>query len=302
MAVGDIHFGQPFNEIVEVEQLDGTRQRAIYTTNNDLYSFNNIQDKDFLLAVNMGQVPGHSFMDKYGANKDIDTGTVPEDVWGGGGLYPYDADGTAPIVSLVSDSASDTMDINVQGLDIDGEFVSQTITLTGSTRVALTTPLWRVYRMSNENSVDAVGTIYCYTWILNVPPSANIRALIKVGNGQTLMALFTIPKGKVGYLIRGEFGAIRNRNSGEIEAGYFSRRLGKVFKIKKAIGLVVSGSSIYQDKRSAPDVIPSFTDVRLTVLDVSANDIAVWGTLDVLLVDETLFPVSYLEAIGQPGY
>jgi len=257
----------------------------------------------FDLKINQGLIAGHRIVDKFGENPDIDTLSAPEDIWDFGGLYTYDANGTAPIVSLISDNALDTMNISVTGLDINGNEVNQTITLTGTTRVALTTPLWRVYRLANEGVTgeDLIGTVYCYTGVGGVPTAGNVRAVIDNGNNQSLMALFTIPKGEVGFLYRGELGTSRNKD-GDARCSYYSRRFEKVFRIKKRIALVTNGSSTYQDHREFPDVIPSLTDIKLTAETASKNDMGVFGTFDILLIDETLFPDSYLQSIGQPGY
>jgi len=268
--------------------------------NNFLQSFSS--NPNLTLAVNMGQVPGYSFVDKFGENPDIDTGTTPEDIWEFGGEYIYDADGTAPIISLVSDSAADTMDIDVQGLDIDGNLVSQIITLNGTTRVALTTPLWRVFRMGNVGRTDIDGTVYCYVGTGGTPGASDVRAIIDNGNNQTLMALYTIPKNTVGYLFRGELGGSRAAFAGAIQCAYYSRRFGKVFRVKKRVDVTNQGASVYIDKRTAPDIVPALTDIKLTVEAVSANNTGVFGTFDILLIDENLFPDSYLTAIGQPGY
>jgi len=260
--------------------------------------------RSFELAVSMGQIPGYSSLDKFGENPDIDTGSAPEDIWEGSTAYLYDADGTAPIVSLISDDAANTMDILVYGLDINGVEVEQTITLDGETRVALDTPLWRVYRMENVGTVDIAvdSLVYCYVGTGGIPAIGGTRALINNGNNQSLMALYTIPKGKVGFLYKGELGMSRAQTSGEARCAYYSRRLGKVFKVKKRVNITNQGSSIFQDYRSFPDPIPSLTDIRLSVESVSANSMGVFGTFDILLVDETLIPDSYLIAIGQPGY
>jgi len=42
--------------------------------------------------------------------------------------------------------------------------------------------------------------------------------------------------------------------------------------------------------------------LRQLLETASKNDMGVFGTFDILLIDETLFPDSYLTAIGQPGY
>ncbi len=72
-----------------------------------------------------------------------------------------------------------------------------------------------------------------------------------------------------------------------------------MFKVKKAITCVVGGAAVYQDKRSFPDIIPALTDIRLRAVEVSAT-MGLWGTFDMILVDEEYFSDSYLEAIGQP--
>jgi hypothetical protein len=258
--------------------------------------------QEFVLNVSMGLFPGYSVVDKFGENPEIDTTTTPEDIWEGGGLYSYDADDTAPIVSLISSDAGDTEPIQVIGLDIDGNEVEQTITLTGTTRVALTTALWRVYRMINVGTSDLAGTVYCYTGTGGGVPALSVtRAIINNGNNQTLMAVYTIPRGKVGFLFRGELGVSRSITAGEARCAYYSRRYGKVFTIKKRVNLSNSGTSIYPDSRKFPDPIPALTDIRLTAEVVSANGMGLFGTLDILLVDEDLFTDRFLTSIGQPS-
>lgn len=260
--------------------------------------------KDFILAVQMGQVPGHKFLDKFGENPDIDTATVPEDIWYQGGLYPFDAWGTAPIISVVSDSPLDNQVIEIPGLDITGAEVTQRVQLNGTTRVALTTPLWRFNRAYNVSprSNPINGNVYFYTGTGNVPLAAEIRGSIVDGNNQTLIAIYTIPKGKVGFLYRGEVGCSRDVVSGSVRAAYYSARRDGVFRIQKRVDIMSTGSSVYQDKRPGYDIIPALTDIALRVEHVSNNDTGVFGSLDILLVDETLFPESYLQAIRQPDH
>lgn len=262
---------------------------------------------EYKLEVSKGNVSGTSVIDKFGENPDVDTNSAPEDIWEFGGTYVFSADNTADIISLSSDDAGDTMDISVLGLDINGEQVTQIITLQGQTRVALTTSLWRVFRIENEGdaSEDIAGTIYCYAGTTNTSgtPSGGsiVKAIIDDGNNQTQMAIYTIPLGKVGFLWRGELGASRSNASGSAVCDYRSRRYGKVFKIKKRIALSNSGSSIYQDSRSFPDPIPALTDIKLVIESVSANDMGFFGTLDILLIDEDQLSDAFLAAIGQPS-
>lgn len=255
------------------------------------------------MAVQAGIRDGYSTVDKFGENPDIQAADPPQDIWEAGGAYPYDDFGTAPIVSLVSDNIADTQPIVITGLDIEGNEVVQVITLTGTTRVALDTPLWRVYRMINNADAgnDIIGNVSCYTGLGNAPLAGETRAIISNGNNQTLMALYTIPLGKVGFLFRGELGMSRSQVGGSAQCSYYSRRVGKVFNIKKRIDLNSGGNSIYIDQRSFPDVIPALTDIRLSVESVSNNSTGIYGAFDILLVDEDKLDMDYLKAIGQPG-
>ena len=117
--------------------------------------------------------------------------------------------------------------------------------------------------------------------------------------------MYTIPKGKVGFLFVGELGI---DYTGTVGAGtnfarchYHSRRFGKVFKVKKSLSLITAGSSNYRDERQFPDIIPDLTDIRLTAAEVSET-MGIWATFQILLVDEDLLDDNFLKAIGQTNY
>lgn len=272
----------------------------------NMKSFRGMTIQQLEFAASLRILPGVDIVDKFGENPAITTSTDPEDVWEGGGLYNYDAFETAPIVSIASSSGSDTQVISVQGLDIDGNLSEEEVTLQGTTRVALPTPLWRVFRLENQadEGGDIVGNVFAYTGTGAVPSlgDAEVRAVILNGNNQTQMALYTIPKGKIGFLFRGEIGL---KYTGGVGAGtnfasvqYRSRRQGKVFKTKKTINVISAATSNYTDRRTFPDIIPDLTDVKVTVKEVS-EDLGVWATLDIMLIDDSMFDPVFKAAIGQ---
>jgi hypothetical protein len=257
---------------------------------------------DYRLDLSRGYYTDMSVVDKYGFNdtlrNPIPTGEF-DTVWEFGPtkpVYTYPTWTNAPIDRLSSSDAADTMDIEVQGLDINGDFVEQTITLTGQTPVALTTALWRVFRMQNVDNnpttgqgVDISGTVYCFangTVTAGVPDnSADVYAVIIDGNNQTQMAVYTIPKGKTGYLMAGEIGILRTGTTANVEVAYRSRRFGEPFKVKKTIGLDNAASSNYQDDRAVWDPIPELTDIEISAAQTSSNGIGAWATLCILLID-----------------
>lgn len=254
-------------------------------------------------------------LDKFGFNPSITTASDPEDVWEQGGLYTYTADaGAAHYIS--SSDAGDTQDVSVQGLTVDSNgnwnLEETIVTLSGQTKTQIITdsgdPYVRVFRMENDadSGNDFSGVVYVYeddTVTDGVPDTATkIRASIDNGNNQTLMALYTVPTGYVGYLFRGEVGI---EFTGTVGTGtiygtfcYKSRRAGKVFKVKKKISTVATGQSNYIDYRSFPDVIPAKTDIRI-ICDEVSDTVGAFATFDILLVKEEQIPQWHLDQIGQ---
>jgi hypothetical protein len=267
--------------------------------------------KDLGLAVTLGLMPGYGWMDKYGINRVIDPATDPEDIWEFGGIYNYDPKDTAPIRYVSCTSAADVGKLMVvTGLDINCKEVNQFVTTNGQNNVLLETPLWRVYRarilltegdsMTDDTYIhtDAAPT-------LGVPADVNVRAIIGPITLSTLMAMYTIPAGKVAFLYRGEAGLGLEGNAGSLAEfavlSYRSRRLGGEFITGKEFSIVVGGGATYVDTRSFPDPIPAGADIKMTVEEVSQT-MGVWGTFDLLLIDEDYFSPEQLAEFGQPGY
>lgn len=261
---------------------------------------------DLFLSIAKGEIVGHRAIVKFGENSDIDTGSAPEDIWEFGGIYQFSDPGVADIVSLSSDNAADTETILVNGLDINGIEVNQLITLQGQTRVALTTPLWRVQTMQNDgmDGGDLVGTVYCYAGTEEtdgVPDGASVvKSIITPGMGRTLQAIYTIPLGKVGFAYLGEVGLSRSQSAGSAEILTFARGYNRVFKVFKHVNISASGSSIYQEATLIPSPAPALTDIKFTVDSVSANGTGVFGAFTILLVDDNQLSKEYLAAINQP--
>lgn len=275
--------------------------------------------EDFWIKVAQGEIQGYSLIDKFGENPTVTTGTDPADIWEGGiiaGAEIYTFSTTADIDTLSSSSTEDVGNlIKITGLLSGGIEQIGWAELNGWNKVLIydnqdltgdPISYWRIIRIENESDVggDLVGFVYCYVdgdITEGVPDVVTtIRALINNGNNQTLMSVYTVPKGKVGFLMRGEVGISKSGGvSAEARLSYRSRRFGKVFKIKKKISLSTNGTSAFQDKRSRPDPIPALTDIVIRCDEVSAT-LGLWATLDIALVDEAYLSTEYLTAIGQP--
>lgn len=256
-----------------------------------------ISDNSSGLAIAKGDVTGATFIHKFGNTPDFDTGDGVVTVWDGADdaaidqmAYVYSS--TAAIDSLSSDDDTDTQDIEIQGLDSSFDLVTQTITITGQTRKALDTDLIRIFRMKNVDSTDNAGHIYCYenTALTTGTPddSTKVRAVMQPGNNQTLMALYTIPNGKTGYM-RDWYGA----SAGAVKTSNYvmdlrARPFGQVFQLKHRSSIADDGNSYIHHMFVEPEVFAAKTDIEMrteaTAAGVTAASVS--AGFDIVLVDD----------------
>ena len=234
------------------------------------------------LDIATGAYPNYSQINKFGRNSDVDT--TQEDIWDGGGDYTWST--TADITHIVSSSASDTMDIEVQGLDTNYDLVTQTKTLTGTTGVALDTALVRVFRMRNLTTTAAVGTIQCGVGsVTSAFTAGNLRAQITIGYEQTLMALYTIPANKTGYLTNFWGNMNRAITTGACDVSIWSRTApSSVWRIQSPTGLVAAGSSHFQHFYNPFSPYAEKTDIKMTATG-STNNFDISAGFDIILKD-----------------
>lgn len=162
----------------------------------------------FELQVGRGQIYGHSVVHVFGHNPDVDTTEVT--IWPATGLLGHPA---SPTVMTVSSSSSDdaaggtgARTVHILGINGNGGYVSETVTLNGQTAV------------STENSYDAVervtvmtvgsggsnaGTIYVGTGAVTAGVPAVPYSAVGIGDNLSLVGHWTCPTGYTGYLTYG---------------------------------------------------------------------------------------------------
>lgn len=265
----------------------------------------------YYLAIGGGLVEKMDAIDKFWEAPGLQTTDVDVEVWEEGIKYTFSADGISDINTLSSDNTWDTnILVKVYGLDSEGNESIGYANLNGQNKVLIYSKtdlsgsaisFWRVYRLENVSgevtgttAKNIQGNVYCYvdTPIVSGIPTdkTKIRAKIVNWNNQTQMAIYTIPKGKVWYLIQGDVSMSRPQsNTTTSIVQYKSRRFGGVFKIKKTIGLVSTGTSYFKDIRSIPDIIPPLTDIVISAKSVSSNDTGISASFQIILVEDKRF-------------
>jgi len=141
-----------------------------------------------------------------GINEDIDAGT--EDVCDVGGTYtgqPVLPTQAAEALNIVSSSANDAAagtgqrTLRIEGLNADGVYTEETVTLTGTTPVVTTSTWVRVLRSFGLTAGSGAVNAGAITIKHNVT-TANVFAVIKAGRAQALLAAVTVPASKTGRI------------------------------------------------------------------------------------------------------
>ena len=264
---------------------------------------NDKSNMPFELRVSLGMEEGMSIVDKFGANNDVDTATVPEYIWPLGNGYSWGNDTGEPLY-MSSSNVGDTQSTDVTvlvtpdgGITWNEETIRENLAGQTQTLVPASFPVARASRAESDADMgnDYLGDIYFYyntPIVAGVPTDlSKVIAFIPSGaeRNQSKQLMYTIPSGYWGFLYRGEAGITRGGAANECEFSYLSRRFGKVFKEKKDFGVTNQGNPYYVDLRPFPDILPEKTDLAIRAIGVGANDTPVWGTFHILLITDERF-------------
>jgi hypothetical protein len=240
---------------------------------------------DFYFDVATGDVRGHSSINKFGRNDDVDNAAA-EDIWDGGGVWNEPTVGQ--VYTMTSTSSADTSDgtgartVQVSGLlSTTGLLVNETITLNGTSWVTLTNNLQMVHRImvltAGSGGVNA-GTIYA---VGNT--DGTVTAQINVGNNQTLMAILKIPAESDGCLLG--YYASANKATGQtatVNTILKAKANGEVWQIKEIVGLIKDGSSNITRRYLVPSCFEPLTIIKMT-MDTNVDDVDGSAGFDIVL-------------------
>ena len=144
-----------------------------------------------------GQAGGARRVTALGNNPDVDRASTPEDVWTGGGIYSYPS--AEVMLEVVSASANDTAagtgarTVSVSGLDKQYSEIAQTVTLNGTTPVALPVPMLRINAMVVMSTGSACVNAGDLT--LRDAGAGTMRSHIAAGYSISRNAIYTVPAG-----------------------------------------------------------------------------------------------------------
>lgn len=229
--------------------------------------------EDDYISIARGHVKDASHIHKFGAVPAMSqnqTGTV----WDvSDTVYPWSAFDTAGVLTVPVVNASDNGKlIQVFGLDDNYDLVNETFTISSTGTTTGTKTFKRVYRAYIADGVTNIGNI-------NVQRGGVTVLRITAGKGQTLMSVYTVPRGFTGYLIKGtmtcQSGADATGDMFVRYSGQSSFRVGHSFEVSGA-----GGQYIYEF--GVPIQIPAKSDIDVRA-KVRSNNARITAAFDLIL-------------------
>jgi len=241
-----------------------------------------VNAEDIGLSVARGQVEGASWVLKSGRNSDIDTATVPEDIWNGGGAYtgfPL----TAPeIVQAFSGSVSDTGVLTILYLPTatSTEYVSGTVTLNGTTPVDCSFSAYRVHSASYNNGTATTANVGEITVRWKVT-TAVIFVKMPIGTNQSYAAAYTIPFGHTGYLYV-VFCSLQGSATASVDGALWIRVNNMSYRLRR--NFTAATNAPHTENLQGRLTLPALTDIQIRITVCSANNTSVVGGYTILLL------------------
>ncbi len=175
---------------------------------------------------------------------------------------------------------------------LDADFAEQNefIIMNGASNVAtsIATRITRMFGVLSGTGLTNAGNITA-----TARTDSTVTAQINAGQGQTLMAVFTIPAGRRGYMFNKPYASInRQGGTGGAMADVVLRARANAnistspWRTRHYWGLAVDGTSISDGPQfKPPKKFGPITDIVLRVDHVTDNDTDISGGFDLVMID-----------------
>ena len=207
-------------------------------------------DLPYGIPVQMGIVDNFSGIQKFGYNGSV--GTSFETIWDGGGDYTFlTSAGTATATSS-NTGADNAGTVKIFGLDSNYDLAEETLTIGGSAGLTSFIRVHRAIMLTATTGNANVGTI-------TITVSSTTVAQIQPTYGQTLMALYTVPRKYQAYLVQLDVGSSKDL---ENEIRLIAREIdnGNAWNTK---AFITTRGGFVEKNYHVPIVLPSKTDVEI---------------------------------------
>jgi hypothetical protein len=236
-----------------------------------------ILGNDFFLDIVLDHIPGGSIINKFGANTSVGTGGEMISDLGGSPIFPT----TASSISISSASQEDTASgigvdsVTVIGLNELADITQETIDIDASIAATSTGSFLRIYRMFGAALGSAGVAGGTNVGAITATIGGSNIAQIGAGNGQTLMAWFTMPRNFTGVLLQA-YGSTLRSVGGILRSDFllFVSPSGGVRRIRSKWGMQNDGTTFGQRDWGVGDRIDALDDIYLHAVPSTTADIS----------------------------
>ena len=215
----------------------------------------------FGLSIQRGDVNNFQAIQKFGYNGSV--GSSFETIWDGGGDYTFITSPSTATATSSNTGSDNNGTVEIVGLDSNYDLATETITIGGS---ASTTSFIRVFRarMINANTGDTnVGTI-------TITVSATTVAQIQPTYGQTLMAVYTVPRFFQAYLVQLDVGSSKDLEN-EIKFRIKELDNGNSWNTRS---FVTTRGGFTEKNFHVPEIIRAKTDIEMRAKSSATSSIS----------------------------
>jgi hypothetical protein len=237
------------------------------------------------IQIAAGNVLHTTILHKFGRNPNV--GGAPETVWEQGGVYTY-----LTVASTIYVYGADAQDgaagtgartVTVQGLDANYNLIEETLTVDGAVSTKSFLRVFRAFVASAGSLQTNKGDL-----IISTGASGTGTVLAKIatigsgtvyGQGQTNLALYTIPAGFKGFLTNWNVGVGAYNDS--VTANLYTREVGNGLIFRTRDVMDVPGG-LHQRIYQVPFPLPEKTDIEVRAIASTGTTIS--STFDIILV------------------
>lgn len=230
---------------------------------------NHTPSLDIGMSIAIGEFNDTTAIDKFGFNSAV--GATYETIWDGGDTYVYPSSAVVMTVTSAGGASDENVEITIIGLDSSWQSQTETVTLNSSGTATTQNTFIRIFRAYTSNGQDLTGEC-------TIANSGTNYAIIGTEFQQTMMAVYTIPAGKTGYLVSGNISSQKDK---DITAKLMMREFGGVLRTK---GLVLTPGQPFQRQWVIPQAIPAKTDVEIRAKAGATGPVA--AGFEIILVDD----------------
>jgi len=239
----------------------------------------NISHEQFIVE---GGYTGRSVVNIFGHNTDVDTATVPEDIWNGGGVYAGFPTGAAEEFEAFSSSASDTGVLTFTYLPsfTATAWLTSTVVLNGTTPVSTGVSGVRMHTANYNSGTSTTFNVGLLT-IRHKVTTANVFCAMPIGRSQANICAYTVPFGSIAVLKR-LFCRVIGSNTGQVDGAVWARTLNGSPRLRRPFTSAATAS--FEEQPYGGLVFSAGTDLTIRISSTSANNLDIVGGFDLEIV------------------